>query len=89
LENISVNTDPLESKIVYLSDDEFDAYLQKINFKGTHIRIGKDENPLQVILQARFGSELWRYFLIAALLLALVEMTVARNLKKELAEVKR
>ncbi|NNG27194.1 MAG: VWA domain-containing protein [Ignavibacteriaceae bacterium] len=89
LENISVNTDPLESKIVYLSDDEFDAYIQKINFKGTHVRIGKDENPLQVILQARFGSELWRYFLIATLLLALVEMTVARNLKKELAEVKR
>ncbi len=88
LDNVSVNTDPVESKIKYLTDDEFDAYLQKINFKGTHVKIGKDENPLQVILQARFGSELWRYFLIAALLLALVEMTVARNIKKELAEVK-
>jgi hypothetical protein len=52
------------------------------------VRIGKEENPLQVILQARFGSELWRYFLITALLLALVEMTIARNIKKELAEVK-
>ena len=88
LDNVSVNTDPVESKIKYLTDDEFDAYLQKINFKGTHVKIRKDENPLQVILQARFGSELWRYFLIAALLLALVEMTVARNIKKELAEVK-
>jgi uncharacterized membrane protein len=88
LDNVSVNTDPVESKIKYLTDDEFDAYLQKINFKGTHVKIGKEENPLQVILQARFGSELWRYFLIAALLLALVEMTVARNIKKELAEVK-
>ncbi|RKY99330.1 MAG: hypothetical protein DRQ13_02500 [Ignavibacteriae bacterium] len=88
LDNVSVNTNPVESRINYITEDEFDTYLQKINFKGTHVRIGKEENPLQVILQARFGSELWRYFLIAALLLALVEMTVARNIKKELAEVK-
>ena len=88
LDNVSVNTNPVESNINYLTDDEFDTYLQKINYKGSHVRIGKEENPLQVILQARFGSELWRYFLIAALLLALVEMTVARNVKKELAEVK-
>lgn len=88
LDNVSVNTDPVESKINYLSDDEFDTYLQKINFKGTHVRIRKEENPLQVILQARFGSELWRYFLFAALFLALVEMTIARNIKKEMAEVK-
>lgn len=89
LDNVSVNTNPVESKINYLTDDEFDTFLQKINFKGTHVRIGKKENPLQVILQARFGSELWRYFLIAALFLALVEMTIARNVKKEMAEVKK
>lgn len=88
LDNVSVNINPVESKINYLTEDEFDTYLQKINFKGSHVRIGKEENPLQVILQSRFGSELWRYFLIAALLLALIEMTVARNVKKELAEVK-
>jgi hypothetical protein len=89
LDNLSVNTDPVESNINYLTEDEFDTYLQKINFKGTHVRIGKDENPLQVIMQARFGSELWRYFLIAALILALIEMTIARNVKKELAEVRK
>jgi hypothetical protein len=72
----------------YLSSDEFDDYLEKINFKGTHLRIEKDEDPLQLILQARFGSELWRYFLLAAILVALVEMTIARSAKKELTEVK-
>jgi hypothetical protein len=40
-----------------------------------------------MILQARFGSELWRYFLLAAIILALIEMAVARNSKKELVEV--
>ncbi len=35
-------------------------------------------------MQARFGSELWRYFLLVAIILALIEMTIARNAKKEL-----
>jgi len=38
-------------------------------------------------LQARFGSELWKYFLIAALLIAFVEMLVARKAKKDLIEI--
>jgi uncharacterized membrane protein len=87
LEMISVNTDPLESNVKYISDSEFDDYLTKINFEGVHVRIPKGEDPANVILQARFGSELWRYFLIAAFVLALLEMTIARSAKKELAEV--
>ena len=84
LSEISVNTDPAESVTEYLSESEFDEYLEKINFNGRHIIIDKSENPAQMILQARFGSELWRYFLLAAIILALIEMTVARNAKKEI-----
>ena len=87
LEMISVNTDPLESNVKYISDSEFDDYLSKVNFEGVHVQITKGEDPASVILQARFGSELWRYFLIAAFILALLEMTIARSAKKELAEV--
>ncbi len=89
LNYINVNTDPVESDIKYLTESDFDDYLEEINFKGSHIKIEKEEDPLKVILQARFGSELWRYFLIAALFFALIEMTIARNVKKELVEVKR
>lgn len=81
---VNVNTDPAESVTDYVSDNDFDEYLQKINFKGMHVSIDKGENPEQMILQARFGSELWRYFLLAAILLALIEMTIARNAKKEI-----
>ncbi|NWG26990.1 MAG: BatA domain-containing protein [Ignavibacteriaceae bacterium] len=88
LATVSVNTDPAESITEYLSKSEFDEYLEKINFKGKHIRIGKNENPAEMILQARFGSELWKYFLLIAILLALVEMTIARNAKKEITEIK-
>ena len=80
----SVNTDPTESVTEYLTEEEFDEYLEKINFNGKHIKIDKSENPAQMILQARFGSELWRYFVLIAILLALVEMTIARNAKKEM-----
>jgi uncharacterized membrane protein len=87
LEMISVNTNPLESNVNYITDSEFDDYLTKVNFEGVHVQILKGEDPANVILQARFGSELWRYFLIAAFVLALLEMTIARSAKKELAEV--
>ncbi|MCH7773266.1 MAG: BatA domain-containing protein [Bacteroidetes bacterium] len=88
LETISVNTDQLESNVNYISDDEFEDYLKEINFKGSHIKITKGEDPVTLILQARFGSELWRYFLMAAFLLALIEMTIARSAKKELVDIK-
>jgi hypothetical protein len=84
ISTVNVNTDPAESVTEYLSESEFAEYLEKINYKGSYIRIDKGENPAQMILQARFGSELWRYFLLAAILLALIEMTIARNAKKEL-----
>jgi hypothetical protein len=84
LASSTVNTDPAESVTEYISEGEFDDYLEKINFNGKHVRIDKNENPTQMILQARFGSELWRYFMLIAILLALVEMTIARNAKKEI-----
>jgi hypothetical protein len=84
LSSANVNTDPAESVIEYLTKSEFEDYLDKINFSGRFIPIEKNENPAQMILQARFGSELWRYFVLIAILLALVEMTIARNAKKEM-----
>ena len=87
IKDFSVNTEPNESVTKYLSNKEFEDYLDKINFEGKLVQIDKDEDPAGVILQSRFGSELWKYFVIIALLLALIEMAVARNTKKELVGV--
>lgn len=84
IENISINTDPTESLTEYSDKSEFDDYLKSINFSGNHTSIEKDESISQKIIQARFGSELWRYFLLIAIILAIFEMTIARNAKKEL-----
>ena len=84
VDEFSVNADPDESVTKYYSQSEFEDYLKKINFKGKYFNINKNEDPVKIITQARFGSELWKYFLLIALLLALIEMAVARNAKKEL-----
>ncbi len=81
---ISINADPRESVVKYLTDKDFTKYLDGINFKGKHITISKSENPSEIVMQSRFGSELWRIFLIAALVTALVEMAIARSAKKDL-----
>jgi len=87
IDEIPVNHNPLESVTNSVSDTEFEDYLSEINFKGTYLSIDKDQNPVDVIMQARFGSELWKLFILAALLTALIEMLVSRNVKKELAVV--
>lgn len=88
IDEISINADPLESKVKYYEKTQFEEYLNKINFKGNLLFIDKNENISDAVLKARFGSELWKYFLIFALLLALIEMLVARNAKKDLVEIK-
>ena len=87
IEKIPVNHNPLESVTTSVSNSEFEDYLSEINFKGMYLRVDMDQNPVEIILQARFGSELWKLFLLAALITALIEMIVSRNVKKELAEV--
>ncbi|MDR3625425.1 MAG: BatA domain-containing protein [Ignavibacteriaceae bacterium] len=88
LTEFSVNVDPHESVIRYMTNSDFEDYLKKINFKGKYISVGKNDDPVKVVTQARFGSELWRYFIFAAIILALVEMAVARNTKKEIVGIK-
>jgi hypothetical protein len=88
LTEFSVNVDPHESVTKYISNSEFEDYLKKINFKGKFIKVGKNENPAKVVIESRFGSELWKYFLFIAIMLALIEMGVARNSKRELIEAK-
>ena len=84
----AVNFDPQESNLKYEEEDGIENYLNEIGFKGFYyfIEVGDDYNS--IIYQARFGTELWRLFLILALLLALIEMTVAKNNKKDIAEIK-
>ncbi|MEJ2614324.1 MAG: hypothetical protein P8Z35_05175, partial [Ignavibacteriaceae bacterium] len=83
IDDFAINTNPLESVTKYLNNDEFKEYLDKIDFKGQYIEVGKQDDPAKIIMQSRFGSELWKYFLLIALILALIEMIIARSAKRE------
>lgn len=87
LDFAAVNCDPAESATASADAGEFEEYLKDINFQGKIFDISPDEDFNQLIYEARIGSELWRYFLIAALLLAIAESLVARNSRKEISDL--
>ncbi len=78
---IPVNIDPSESELRKISSPERDAF-----FKGVGItmvkRLDKNANVQQAVTEARFGVELWKYMLGLALLFALAEMFIARDVKQ-------
>lgn len=82
-----VNPDPRESWDDYNSVSVFNDYLKKIGFPGSVITVEENQNFSTQIYDARFGTELWKYFIIAVLLLAFVEMLVARSSKKETEQI--
>jgi len=79
-----VNVNPLESKTEYAGQNEISEYFSKIKSSAKLTFINVDENPSDTIKQARFGTELWKYFVILAFALALVEMLVSKSSKKDL-----
>ena len=85
IQTTAVNIDPNESVLIEAGEDELKELMSNYNFEN-YILLKQDENISESINQARFGSELWRLFLIVAFILTLIEMIVARNAKKDLAE---
>lgn len=83
----SINTDPIESDIQYLSENEIRTFVEKTKFAGRTFYINIADDPVKAVVQSRFGSELWRYFILIALFLAIIEMLVARSRKKDLLQM--
>lgn len=83
----SVNINPIESDLNYLTDTEFKKYLTQLKFEGNYYKLDPNQNYLQSIYQSRFGAELWRLFLIIAFILAVIEMLVSKSSKKDLTKL--
>ncbi|MEN8192346.1 MAG: BatA domain-containing protein [Bacteroidota bacterium] len=82
----AVNVNIIESNLKTISLNDFENYLNDAGFKGTILHMD-NKNYKNEISQARFGSELWKLFLIITLILALIEMFIARSAKKDLADL--
>lgn len=86
-ELFSVNTNPVESKTEYLTISGLEDYFKSLHIdEGTEI-INLNGNIVDEINRVRHGSELWKLFLAIALIIAIVEMLLSRNTKREIASV--
>lgn len=86
ISSFSVNVDVRESDVRRMTVDEAVKWLTLNGMRSDAIQVlHPNERPDVVILQSRFGVELWKYFLGLAIVCALTEMIVGRT-KREKAE---
>lgn len=82
--SFAVNHHSDESKQNFFNIDDFANFLESINFSGQQIQIDPNDNLVEQINQARFGSELWKIFVLLAIITAIVEMIISKNNRKEI-----
>jgi len=81
---VPVNVDPAESVAERCTPAEFVTIAGRHGIEKSQIVFVKSPESIStVVLQSRFGVELWKYFLLAALILALLEMALGRESKQE------
>jgi len=79
---LPINIRREESNGALAEKDQIGTLLYSMGIaEGSITYVNPDSEISGTVLQSRFGIELWRYFLIAALLVALIEMFVARESK--------
>lgn len=84
----SVNHDAKESITDYYSISDLENFFEKISLDISIKTLDDDRNISEQIYNSRFGTELWKYFIIAALFFALIEMFVAKSSKKDIEQIK-
>lgn len=87
LNAIPVNISPEESRLTRIEGEELDRFFSLVGLQKEQIRpLNAAGNIDAEILQSRFGVELWKYFVILALLFALAEMVVGHEARTKQAE---
>lgn len=79
----AVNSDPAESDFTPIAQNE----LKQIIGSSNLITIAPEQSLIRTVTSSRYGRELWKHFIAAALLLLLVEMILARESKQSNQEV--
>ncbi len=78
----AVNLDPDESDLRHVTDDQLQSFWKRVGITDSQAnRVPATEKIETTILESRLGVELWKYFLTFAIIVALVEMAVARESK--------
>jgi hypothetical protein len=81
---LPVNVRREESAGALADEEQMDGLRERLGIDAASmIMLQPDSDIAQTITESRFGIELWRFFLIAAVLVALIEMFVAREPKQK------
>lgn len=80
LRTFSVNIDPDESLTGKASPESLEALFASLGVSEDAVRTIEGSDAVRTsVLETRHGIELWKHFLIAALLMAIAEMLLART----------
>jgi hypothetical protein len=86
LDKFVVNVDPDESNTTPSDEKHRDTMFKRIGISENSIHtVNQVQEVQRIITESRLGAELWKQFLIAALLIAIIEMFVARDNKRSLS----
>lgn len=84
IQKFVVNLDPRESLTAKASTERMESLLQRLGIRTSAVRMMDGSDDLnRAVMESRFGKELWKYFVTFALLLAIIELFVARTWKRE------
>jgi hypothetical protein len=78
----AVNIDAAESDLRHATNEELAEFWNRIGVKESRTdRLEASEKVGATVLESRLGVELWKYLLLLAIVVALIEMAVAREAK--------
>lgn len=90
LMSFAVNVDPAESDLKRIDDEELGKFWKSLGVKENQVqRIPADTRITAAVTEARFGVELWKYFVVLAALLAFAEMIIGRVPKSQTSQEER
>lgn len=80
---IPVNIRREESSGTLVQQRDTESLLTRLGIDArSFVTLTPESDIVSTVTESRFGIELWRYFLLAALLIAIAEMAVAREAKQ-------
>jgi len=84
---VSVNIDARESNLTKLEEEQLERFA-KVSLPASRLKIlDGEKNPADVITQERYGTELWKLFLILSIICLVLEMIIARSSKNDLKNI--
>lgn len=77
--SLIVNQSSKEGHLIYKNlQESMSALKKRLNHPESLLLLNKNESIANSVAKARIGTELWRFFILLALLCAITEMIVAK-----------